>query len=184
MQLTAKKRINDRKSAIKQMRREGNIPGVFYAPGKEAVAIEIDGKDFEVAQRSIKQGRLATSVFTLTLDGKKCQALVKGIQYDLTSYRVIHLDLLEWQKGVPVHVMVPVDCVGVAECVGIKLGGFLRQVIRAVEVECTKEIPPHFEVDVRSLGVRQSKRLSDIAMPSGVKPVGATDEVVVVIAKR
>lgn len=184
MDLTAKNRTDDRKSAIKQMRREGNIPGIFYAPGKEAQPIEIKGKDFEQALRTIKQGRLATSVFTLDLDGKKYRALVKDIQYDLTSYRVTHLDLLELQKGVPVHVKVPVDCVGVAECVGIKLGGFLRQVIRAVEVECTKEIPPYFEVDVRQLGVRQSKRLSDIAMPSGVKPVATTDEVVVVIAKR
>ena len=71
------------------------------------------------------------------------------------------------------------------DCVGIKLGGFLRQVIRSVKVRCLpKNIPQNFELDIRNLKMRQSKRLSDLVMPEGVTPLAATDEVVVVIAKR
>ena len=68
---------------------------------------------------------------------------------------------------------------------GIKLGGFLRQVIRHVKVECLpKNIPSEFIIDVKDLGIRQSKRLKDLAMPNGVKPLASPEEVIVVIAKR
>lgn len=185
MNLTAKKRGDERKSYLKQMRREGNIPGVFYSPGQPAQSIEVNGKDFETALREIKKGMLSTSVFNLTIDGKKCRVIVKDIQYAITTYAVTHIDFVELHDNVPVQVKVPVNCIGVTDCVGIKLGGFLRQVIRTVKVECLpKHIPSFFEVDVRELGVRQAKRLSDLAMPKGVKPLAATDEVVVVIAKR
>lgn len=185
MNLTAKKRAENRKSEIKQIRREGNIPGVFYAPGQPAQSIIVDGTEFKTALREIKQGMLSTSVFNLSIDGKKMRAIVKDIQYAPTTYNVIHIDFEELKDDTLVQVKVPVNCTGVAECAGIKLGGFLRQVIRTIKVECLpKHIPAYFEVDVRDLGVRQSKRLSDIAMPKGVKPVMAADEVVVVIAKR
>lgn len=185
MNLTAKKRAGETKGETKKIRRDGNIPAVFYSPGSPGVPIEIDGTEFQAALRQIKSGRLSTTIFTLDLDGKKSQAIVKGIQYDLTSYDVIHLDFEELKEDAPVTVKVPIECVGVADCVGIKLGGSLRQIIRDVKVKCLpKHIPEEFALDVRELKLRQSKRLSDITMPEGVKPIAATDEVVVVIAKR
>ena len=184
MNLTAKKRAGETKGAIKQARRVGTIPAVFYSPGKPGQSIEIDAAQFEAALRNIKQGHLSTTVFSLEVDGKKTKALVKDVQYDRTTYRVIHLDLMEL-GDTPVTVSVPIECVGQADCVGIKLGGFLRQVIRKVKVKCLpKDIPTDFKLDIRDLKMKQSKRLSDIAMPKGVKPVTVADEVVAVIAKR
>lgn len=185
MNLTAKKRAGETKTANKRIRREGNIPAVFYVPGEPGMSIEVDGTEFQAILRNLKAGRLSTTIFTLNLDGKKTNAIVKGIQYDLTTYDVIHLDFEGLKDDVPITVKVPVEFAGVAECVGIKLGGFLRQVIRNVKVQCLpKHIPEEFILDVRDLGVRQARRLSDIAMPDGVKPMATTDEVVVVIAKR
>lgn len=185
MNLTAKKRAEETKGAIKQARRAGKIPAVCYAPGGEAQSIEVDEVAFSAALRKIKSGRLSTTVFTLEIDGKKNKAIVKDIQYDLTSYRVIHLDFQELKDDVSVSVKVPIECVGKGDCVGIKLGGFLRQIIRDVKVKCLpKDIPSEFELDIRSLRIKQSKRLSDLMMPKGVKPLSTTDEVVAVIAKR
>jgi len=185
MNLTAKKRAEGAKGKIKQIRREGNIPAVFYSPGSPAQSIEIDGLQFNTALRKIKSGRLATTVFTLELEGGKNQVIVKDIQYDLTSYKVIHLDFEELKKDIPVRIKVPIECVGVEECVGIKLGGFMRQVIRNVKVECLpKNIPHEFQMDISGLSIKQSKRLSEISKPEGIKFLTTTDEVVVVIAKR
>ena len=185
MKLTAKKRAGETKGAVKQARRAGSIPAVFYSPGKPGQSIEVDTAQFETALRNIKQGHLSTTVFALELDGKKTKVLVKGVQYDRTSYRVIHLDFMELVDDMLVTLPVPIECVGQEECAGIKLGGFLRQVIRKVKVKCLpKDIPTDFQLDIRDLKMRQSKRLSDIAMPKGVKPVSVADEVVAVIAKR
>lgn len=183
MNLTAKKRTGEING--KKIRRGGNIPAVFYSPGDTGHSIEVDGPQFEAALRDIKPGRLGTTTFTLDIEGKKTKAIVKDIQYDLTTYQVIHLDFEELKKDVYVNVNVPIECVGIEDCIGIKLGGFSRQIIRSVRVRCLpQDIPAEFEVDIRDLKMKQSKRLSAIAMPKGVKPLAITDEVVVVIAKR
>ncbi|MGH2612450.1 MAG: hypothetical protein ACRDFB_05315 [Rhabdochlamydiaceae bacterium] len=52
-------------------------------------------------------------------------------------------------------------------------------------MECLpKHIPSHFLVDVQDLGIKQAKKLSDIVIPPGVKPLAKMDEVVVVVSKR
>jgi len=185
MKLNAKKRVGEKKSAVKQMRRDGDIPGIIYSPATPAELIQVNAAEFETALRGIKPGMLATTVFKLNLENKNVDAIVKDIQYELTTYKVIHLDFELLTKDVPVTVNVPVNCIGVAECAGVKLGGFLRQVIRFIKVKCLpKDIPQQFEMDVRDLGLGKSLRLSNIAMPTGVKPLAPTDEVVVVVAKR
>jgi len=183
MNLTAQKRTGEK--SVAKIRRAGGIPAVFYAPGDSGHPIEVSGQQFDAALRSIKPGHLATTKFTLELDGKKVETIVKDIQYNRTTYQVIHLDFEELQKDVPVRVNVPIECVGQDECVGIKMGGFSRQIIRSVRVSCLpKDIPEDFKVDVRELKMKQSLRLSSIAMPKGVRPLVNSDEVVVVISKK
>ena len=116
----------------------------------------------------MKSGHLPTTVFTLA-DGKtRARVIIKDIQYHLTTYNVSHIDFGELIDDVPVSVKVPVKCTGVADCVGVKLGGFLRQVVRHVKIECLPQrIPSEFMVDVKDLGIRQTKRLKDIKMPRG-----------------
>jgi large subunit ribosomal protein L25 len=185
MNLTAKKRAGETKGANNQIRRSGNIPAVLYSSGEPGVSIEVEGAEFQTALRNIKKGHLSTTVFDLEVEGKKTKAIVKGIQYHRTTYDIIHLDFEELKADVPVSVKVPIEFTGVADCVGVKLGGAVRQIIRNVKVECLpKDIPSAFTLDIRELKMKQSKRLSDIQMAEGIKPVAATDEVVVVIAKR
>ena len=185
MKLAVKKREGEKKKDLKQIRRDGNVPAIVYSSKSQAETVIIDGAQFNAILRDMKPGQLPTTIFTL-VDGKKeKRAIIKDIQYHLTTYRVSHIDFEELIENVPVSVKVPVNCIGVGDCIGIKLGGFLRQVVRHVKVECLpNHIPSEFLVDVKDLGIRQSKRLKDIAMPNGVRPLTSTEEVVVVIAKR
>ncbi len=185
MKIHAHERANNKKSEVAALRRSGKIPAVVYVPGHPNALISIDAVEFLAFLRNVKQGHLSTSVFTLVIGGKERKAIIKDIQYNPTSYAVIHLDFQELAKGTPVNVHVPITFTGSADCVGIKLGGFLRQVIRAVKVECPSEaIPSEFVVDVKDLSLFQSKRLSDLTLPKGVKPLVAMDEVVVVVSKH
>ena len=185
MKLTATERSSAKKGDLKQSRREGKIPAILYSAGRPNVQLALEGTEFNAILRNMKPGRLPTTVFNLMINGKETRAIIKDIQYQLTTYLVSHIDFEELVEDVPISVKVPIQCIGVADCVGVKLGGFLRQVIRHVKVECLpKHIPAEFVVDVKDLGIRQSKRLADIPMPKGVKPLAKMDEVVVVIAKR
>ena len=185
MKLKVKPRLGEKKSDIKQMRREGAIPAIVYSSKDQPKKISVDAVEFNAVLRGMKPGHLPTTVFTLVDEGSEYRAVVKDLQYDLTTYNVIHIDFGILVDDVPVSVKVPVTCVGIADCVGVKLGGFLRQVVRHVKVECSsKKIPSEFIVDVRDLGIRQSKRLKDLKIPDGVRPLASMDEVLVVIAKR
>jgi large subunit ribosomal protein L25 len=185
MKLTVKPRVGDKKSEIKQMRREGAIPAIVYSSKGQSKKIVLSGVEFSAVLRAMKPGHLPTTVFTLSGDGSEYRAIIKDIQYDLTTYNVTHIDFAELIEDTLVSVKVPVTCIGIADCIGVKLGGFLRQVVRHVKVECSpKKIPTEFLIDVKDLGIRQTKRLKDIKLPDGIRPLASMDEVLVVIAKR
>jgi large subunit ribosomal protein L25 len=101
----------------------------------------------------------------------------------VATYAIEHIDLMILGDK-KVRVNVPIQLAGVSDCAGVKLGGFLRQVVRAMRVECPAgEIPQAFTLDVKELQVSQSRRLADIAIPQGVRPLVPLNEVAVVVAK-
>ena len=118
--------------------------------------------------------------------GKTISAIVKDIHYHPTTYVPQHIDFLVLETDTAVSVNVPIVVLGAAECPGIKLGGFARQPIRALTVKCLpKDIPQQFFLNIQDLQLAQSKRLSDIEVPSSVKPMAKNmNEVAIVIAKR
>lgn len=174
------------KSESKRLRREGKIPAVVYKHGSAGDSIAIENSEFNAFLRKVKPGRLSTSVFTLTgEDGKSFRVIVKDIQYNPINYNVVHLDFEELVEDVKVNVKVPIEFVGVVDCVGVKLGGVLRQVIRFLRVRCLpRDIPEVFLLDVKDLNQRESRRLKDLEIPNTVRPLSDLKEVVVVIAKR
>ncbi len=185
MKLTITKRINERKSDAKKIRRTGDVPAILYAGSEKGETLIVSGPELEAVLRNIKPGRLPTMVFTLSYEGKETRAIIKDIQYEPTSYRIRHVDFQKLDEAVPVTVKVPIECVGMDDSPGIKLGGFLRQVIRHVPVKCLpKDIPEYLEVSVAGLGMRQVQRLSDLVLSPTVTPLAKLQEVVVVIAKR
>jgi len=185
MKLTIIKRSASKKGELNQIRREGNIPAVLYCRGKPGENISVNGAELKAIMRKIKSGCLSTTVFNFEWEGKQRRAILKDIQYQPTTYDIWHLDFEELIDDVSVNVKVPIMCVGVVDCVGIKLGGVLRQVIRSLKVNCLpSKIPAEFELDVRDLAIKQTKRLSAVQIPEGVRPLADLNEVAVVIAKR
>jgi large subunit ribosomal protein L25 len=186
MKLKVFKRTLLKKSELNKIRREGNIPAAMYVRGQATDNITINGNEFSAHLRAVQPGHLSTTIFILVDDqGKERRAILKDIQYEATTYKVQHLDFEELFDDVKVNIKVPIECVGVVDCVGVKLGGVLRQVLRHMRVRCLpKDIPNSFQLDVRSLGQRESRRLKDLQIPQTVRPLVDLNEVAVIIAKR
>lgn len=186
MKLQTVKRPAETKSEIKKLRREGYIPAVLYVKEKSGDTIAVNANEFSSYLRTIKPGHLPTTIFTLVDDkGVERRVVIKDIQYDVTTYAVKHLDFEELVADHKINVKIPIECVGQVDCVGIKLGGVLRQVIRHVRVRCLpKDLPSLFELDIRELGLKQSRRLKDLQIPETVRPLADLNEVVAVIVKR
>ena len=185
MKLTVSKRTGEKKSELTKLRHQGDIPAAVYSGGKPGDKITVQGAEFEAVLRKTPKGYLPTTIFELEIDGKTKKAIVKDIQYHPTTYRILHLDFFILEPKVPVDVKVPIHCIGEAECVGVKLGGFVRPVKRHVEVRCLPDdIPTDFKIDIKSLEIGQSKRVSDIKAGEMVRLLAKPKEILVVIAKR
>ncbi len=109
---------------------------------------------------------MPTTVFTLSDGKKERRAIIKDIQYHLTTYHVSHIDFEELVDNVPVSVKVPVNCIGVADCMGIKFGGFLRQVDPPCESEVFAEEHPYRVY-------RRCQRFGDSAVQTVERPRNA-----------
>jgi large subunit ribosomal protein L25 len=186
MKLKITKRSVERKTNNRALRRENLIPAVIYAKGHQSEMIAISDSELSAHMRHVVPGRLATTRFTLVgEDGKERSAIIKEIQYHPTTYDVMHVDFEELVAGQTIRVKIPIEFVGAAECAGVKQGGFLRQVIRGVRVCCTPEnMPEALQLNVQPMTMKETRRLSDLQLPAGLRPLVDMHEVLVVVAKK
>lgn len=187
MELTLQKREAKTKGANTKTRIEGGIPGVIYGQtaSEGALAIKAEKAEVEALLRKIPKGHLATTVLSLTLGKEKFKALVKDIQYHLTTYDIMHMDFLKVAEDKEVTVKVPLEFEGREECAGVKMGGTFRIVSRFVTVKCLpKDIPAKFAINVLDLNIMQSKRVSDLEVPANVRILDDSKQVTVIIGKK
>ena len=182
MQLSVKSR-EERNN--KKLRREGMLPAILYSQGNKGEVITVETNEFKKILNVTQTGTLSSKIFDLDLGGKKRRAIVKEIQYHVTTYDVLHIDFEEIFDDVPVTLNIPVLCLNAVDCAGVKLGGVLRHVIRKMKVKALpRHIPDAFEIDVREMQMGHTTRLSDLTIPEGVKPVVDLDNVAVLIARK
>lgn len=167
----------EKKKKTRRLRREGKIPGVIYGHGEETRLIYVNEEDLKRLLSSIHS---ESSVITVRLNGEELPSLVKEVQRDIFTGKVIHIDFHHLHKGEKVTVMVPFKLVGEAK--GVKEGGILDFVKRDVEIECLpKDIPEFIEVDISHLRVGDSIHLKDLKLPKKLRITEDLEEVIVSI---
>ena len=173
------------KKDTKKMSKFGNVPAVIYSKRMESRNIFLNDRELKNILSKLESGELSTLIFTLKNEKESFKAIVKDIQYFITSYNVSHVDFLALDDKTEVQGKVPIRCIGMAECVGIKQGGHLRQVIRSTKVKCLpKDLPKEFILDVAPLDVGGLLRLSDLQLSKGVKATAKSLKEVVVTIKK
>jgi len=159
MKLHAAARTPSTKGASRRLRSAGQIPGIVYGHGEESTPFALDQQEFGALLRH----REGTTIIELDLDGKPPQqTIIRSIQRDPVTGRVIHVDLQHISMTEPVQVEVPIQLHGTA--VGVKNeGGVLEFHLRSVSVKCLPTaIPGHIDVDVSDLSIGKSIHVSDL----------------------
>lgn len=173
------------KSELGRLRREGKIPAVLYSKGQQSEEIAVDEGEFLKILNQIEKQTLSSKVLVLKGENFEKRVIVKGIQYEPTTYAVIHLDFMELHKDREVTLNVPLRCTGVASCVGVKAGGTFRQTLFYVKVQVNSDqIPDRIEIDIADLDMGHSKKLRDARIPKGVRVKDDLNDVAVVVQKR
>jgi large subunit ribosomal protein L25 len=171
MELTAVRRHGSGKEGARKVLSRGKVPGVMYGKGLESRSIEFDRRDLEKFLGVARRGAVIVRLNVQDGDeAKESYAVVKEIQANPRTDRVIHVDFYEVAFGKKFRIEVPIRVKGKAA--GIEQGGIVEQVTRSLEVECMpRNVPEFLEVDVTPLEIGHSLHLEDVAFPEGVHPL-------------
>ncbi|MBN1541058.1 50S ribosomal protein L25 [candidate division KSB1 bacterium] len=141
-------RDNTGKKWTKKMRRQGQIPGIFYQHGKKNILISINTKELVTFLHH------ETGLISASFNGKEVKkCVIRELQTDPVSREPIHIDLMGVSMTEKLTVNVPIHLHGTPD--GVKnQGGTLSQVLREIEIECLpNDIPEHIELDVSALSI-------------------------------
>jgi large subunit ribosomal protein L25 len=135
--------------ATKRLRKVGIIPANIFGHKEPSQAVQVDAVSFERLQRS--HGARGIIGLRMT-DSRGVQtALVRHVQRDPRTGKVIHVDFFRVSLRERLNVKVPLRFVGEAPAVKTE-GGVLLHLLDALEVECEAgDIPEYIEVDVSPL---------------------------------
>jgi large subunit ribosomal protein L25 len=143
------------KKATRQLRSQDLVPGVIYGGEKEI--------SFAAPSMAFK-----TFVYTpefqkaeIKLSGKTYNCILKDLQFDKVSDKLIHIDLMELVEDKRVIADIPIKFTGVAK--GVKEGGHLIIKMKSLKV---KSLPKHLkeqiEVDITNLDLNGNIRVEDV----------------------
>ena len=167
------------KGKVKELRRQGKLPGVFYGPKAQAVPLELDRKEFLSRVADLEGSHLIRIKSASPLLADRV-ALVKEMQFHPVTGEVVHADFYEVDLSAKIRVKVPLHFVGKAE--GVVRGGILQPVVREIEVECLPmDIPEYFDVEVSALDIGDSLHITDLPMREGVVAVSETNLTLVTV---
>jgi len=136
------------KKGVKQLRREGMIPGIYYSPNSESsTPIVISQGDFHEAVKS------GARIFNISVGEKKQNVLFKSVQYHPVTDEVLHIDLYGIRMDRAVNIKIPVHLIG--DPIGVtEEGGVISQATTEIEITCLPgDIPEFVETDVSGLAI-------------------------------
>ncbi len=177
--LAAQPRQGKGKGPAHQLRFGGKIPAVMYGPETEPTSLAVEERAFRTAMK-LAGGQSA--LFTIDVNGKQNKVILREIQRDPVSNKVLHLDFHAISMNRPIHISVPVQFTGVSK--GVKSeGGIMQVVMRELEISCLPtDIPEKVEVDVTELGIGDSIHVSAIKIANATILGEPTRTVVVITA--
>ncbi|MBV9227783.1 MAG: 50S ribosomal protein L25 [Chloroflexi bacterium] len=166
--------------ANKRLRKAGLIPANIYGHKQAPLAIQIDTMAFD----RLRRAHGTRSVLSLRLpDAAPQTALLRHVQYDPRTGKVLHVDFTRVSLSERINVKVPLRFVG--EAPGVKVeGGILLPLLEAIEVECrVSDMVEAIEVDVTTLtDIDASLHASDVKLPPRYTLVTDPEESIVKIA--
>ncbi|MBC5801089.1 MAG: 50S ribosomal protein L25 [Candidatus Eremiobacteraeota bacterium] len=164
--LAASTRAKTGTTASAALRRSGKIPASLFGHGSAPTAVALDAKAFDALLHAGGKNQL----LDITLDGGTPDtALVREVQRDPITRRVVHADLQRVSATEEIDASLPLVAVGVAE--GVKNGGGVMDIVfHTVEVSGrANALPEALEADVSALVIGGHFTAGDLKLPAGLK---------------
>jgi len=164
--LAVKTRARTGTTAAIAVRRTGGIPGTLFGHGRPPVSVELEAKAFDELLHAGGKNQL----LEITLDGGASDtALIRDVQRDPLTRRVIHADLQRVSATEEISASLPLVTIGVPEGVR-QFGGVMDVIVRTIDVlGPANALPESIEADVSALGIHQHLSAADLVLPPKIK---------------
>jgi large subunit ribosomal protein L25 len=182
--LTAQKRTQVGRNAIKKIKASGMVPGVIYGSAQEPVNLQISGRELlNLLSHASGENILVELEIVDGSEKKNALAMIQEIQHHPLQREIVHVDFHAVSAHETVSAEVPIETVG--EAIGVKVnGGLLEHILRYLEVECLpRDLPQVIEVDVTDLDIGQSIHVRELNLPSGVEATTDGEQTVVAVVE-
>ena len=166
--LKAIKRNNTSSASTNKLRSDGFIPAILYGGKDPNQNISIEKKEIK---NIINSDTFLSKVLELEIDGKKEKVLPRDVAYHVVSEEPIHIDFMRVVSGKKIILEIPVKFINHPDSPGLKRGGVLNIVRRAVELKCPAEsIPDDITIDLAGTDIGTSLKISSVKLPENVVP--------------
>lgn len=156
------------KGAARKLRKNNQVPAVFYGPGTETVMLALDYPELE---KLLKQASGENIILDLQVKSDKGteskKAMLKDLQVDPVKDNYVHADFYEISMDKEITVAVPIQLLNIP--IGITSGGILQHIRRELTITCLPDkLVDAFEIDVSGLDIGGSVHIRDIEIPEGI----------------
>lgn len=154
---------------------DGMVPAIVYGDEKETINIKLKLNELTKASQN---ELFYTQVLLIKTESKEEKVVLKELQKDPAKGKFLHADFQRVSSKTKLKVVIPVNFIKEEECIGVKVdGGVVTKTIREIEIMCiASNIPESIDVDIESLNLGDSIRLTEISLPEGSEIPGLTDE--------
>jgi large subunit ribosomal protein L25 len=182
--LSAQKRTQVGRNAIKKIKADGMVPGVIYGSAQEPVNLQINGRELlNVLSRASGENILVELEIQDGSEKQNALAMIQEVQHHPLQREILHVDFHAVSAHETVSAEIPIETVG--EALGVKVhGGLLEHILRYLEVECLpRDLPQIIQVDVTNLDIGQSLHVRELSLPSGVEAITDGEQTVVAVVE-
>ena len=154
---------------------DGMVPAIVYGDEKETINLKLKLNELTKASEN---ELFYTQVLLIKTGDEEEKVVLKELQKDPAKGKFLHADFQRVSRKTKLKVVIPVNFINEDECIGVREdGGVVAKAIREIEIMCLAgNIPESIDVDIESLNLGESIRLTEISLPEGSEIPGLTDE--------
>ena len=159
--LVAEPRTAEGSRGCRKLRNQGLTPAVVYGHKEGSVNVQV--KDDDIT-RMVKEGH---RLVDLDLGGDHEKVIIRDLQWDTYSTKVIHVDFLRVSKGEMIEVELKLEFIG--DPIGVANGGVFEHPTTAINIACPAlQIPDSLKVNVSEMKIGDALHISDLDIPEQI----------------
>lgn len=154
----AEKRTKSTKGVVNKARRNGTVPGIYYSKGVDPISIFVTESSLKPLVYTSE-----THLVSLQIEDQDLKSILKNVQFDPVTDRIIHCDFLGISADQIIEIEVPVALEGQAK--GVKEGGIVSHSLHKLKVACLPAfIPEHIVINISELSLGKAFHVSELKL--------------------